>query len=313
MKFGRTVKAIQMQRDTANCVATIGTYDGIHLGHQAIIGQVVTGARELNVNSTLMCFEPTPKEYFRPDEPPGRLTRFREKYKVVESLGVDELFCPRFNAQMRDMSPDAFVKDLLVDGLGVRHVVVGDDFRYGARRAGDIHHLREQAPRYGFEVTVVPPVDLGDERISSSAIRQAFRDGDLDKVRRMLGRYYAMSGRVVHGQALGRTLGFPTANIPVRRKKTATSGIFAVRVHGLEEGVLEGVANLGTRPTVTGDGEMLLEVFIFDFDRFIYGEYLEVDLIAKIRDEAKFPDLDTMVEQMHKDVAEAKQVLAGAQ
>ncbi|MEM7432137.1 MAG: bifunctional riboflavin kinase/FAD synthetase [Pseudomonadota bacterium] len=314
MKFGRTISAIRDQRDGTGCVITIGTYDGVHLGHQSIIRQVVDKARKDNVASTLMCFEPTPKEFFRPDEPPGRLTRFREKFQILKSLEIDELFCPRFNPAMRNMSPDAFIEDFLLDGLGVQHVVVGDDFRYGARAAGNVEHLRRLSEQHGFDVTVVPPVDIDGRRVSSSAIRRAFEAGDLDTVRDMLGRHYSMSGPVIHGQQLGRTLGFPTANIPVKRRKTATSGIFAVRVHGLDEGVLDGVASLGTRPTVTGDGdgdgEMLLEVFIFDFDRFIYGEYLEVDLIAKLRDEEKYPNLDVLVEQMHRDVQNAKQALA---
>ena len=310
MKFGRTLSSIREQRQGAGCVATIGTYDGVHLGHQAIIDEVIEEARQFDVTSLLMCFEPTPKEFFRPDEPPGRLTRFREKYKIIESLGIDEFFCPRFNPAMRNLSPDQFVSDVLVDGLGVKHIVVGDDFRYGTRAAGNVDHLRAQGQSHGFDVTVVAPVVVDGERASSSRIRRAFEAGDLVAVRKMLGRHYAMSGRVVYGQQLGRTLGFPTANIPVKRRKTVTSGIFAVRVHGLPEGVLDGVASIGTRPTVTGDGEMLLEVFIFDFDRMIYGEYLEVDLIAKLRDEEKYPDLDTLVEQMHKDVANAKAALA---
>ena len=211
---------------------------------------------------------------------------------------------------MRRLEPDAFIKELLVDGLGVKHLFVGDDFRFASKRKGTIDDLREAGARQGFDLTVVPSIFNEGERISSTAVRKALAVGDLATADLLLGRHYMMSGRVVHGHQLGRALGFPTANIPVKRRKTALMGIFAVRVRGLREGVLNGVANLGTRPTVGGGGEALLEVFIFDFDRDIYGEYLDVDFVTRLRDELKFPDLDSMIVQMHKDVALAKKVLA---
>ena len=310
MKICRTLAAVKRQRDSGGCVATVGAYDGVHLGHQAILAEVKAQSQRMGLPSAVFSFEPMPKEYLRPDNPPARLSRFREKFKLLEQLGVDEIYCPRFDESMRQLDPDTFIRQLLVDGLAVKHLVVGDDFRFAAQRAGTLDDLRRTGKQHGFKVSVIPPVYADGERISSTAVRAALAAGDLAKARAMLGRHYMMSGRVVHGHQLGRALGFPTANIPVKRRKTATMGIFAVRVHGLAEGRLEGVANLGTRPTVGGGGEALLEVFIFDFDRDIYGSYLDIDLVARLRDELKFPDLDSMIVQMHKDVANAKGILA---
>jgi len=310
MRICRTLAAVARQRRAGGCVATVGAYDGVHLGHQAILAEVKAQSQRMGLPSAVFSFEPMPKEYLRPDNPPARLSRFREKFKLLDQLGVDEIYCPRFDESMRQLDPDTFIRRLLVDGLAVKHLVVGDDFRFAAQRAGTLDDLRRAGQQHGFTVSVIPPVYADGERISSTAVRAALAAGDLAKARAMLGRHYMMSGRVVHGHQLGRALGFPTANIPVKRRKTATMGIFAVRVHGLAEGLLEGVANLGTRPTVGGGGEALLEVFIFDFDRDIYGSYLDIDLVARLRDELKFPDLDSMIVQMHKDVANAKGILA---
>ena len=310
MRVCRTLAAVGRQRGAGGCVATVGAFDGIHLGHQAILTEVKLCSERMGLPSAVFSFEPMPKEYLRPDNPPARLSRFREKFKLLDELGVDEFFCPRFDDSMRRLDSETFIRQLLVDGLKVKHLIVGDDFKFAAQRAGTIDDLRRAGKEYGFEVSVIPPVFAGKERVSSTAVREALAIGDMDQARAMLGRHYMMSGRIVYGHQLGRALGFPTANIPVKRRKTATMGIFAVRVHGLAEGILEGVANLGTRPTVGGGGDALLEVFIFDFDRDIYGAYLDVDLVARLRDELKFPDLDSMIVQMHKDVANAKGVLA---
>jgi riboflavin kinase/FMN adenylyltransferase len=313
VRICRTLKAVAQQRGGKGCVATVGAYDGVHRGHQAILDEVKAHSQELGLPSSVFSFEPMPKEYLRPDNPPARLNRFREKFKLLDGLGVDEFFCPRFDETMRQLEPDDFIQQLLVDGLGVKHLVVGDDFRFASRRAGTIDDLHRAGAEHGFTVSMVPPVFDEGERISSTAVREALLTGNLETAQTLLGRHYMMSGRVVHGQQLGRALGFPTANIPVKRRKTAMMGIFAVRVHGLREGTLNGVANLGTRPTVGGGGEALLEVFIFDFDREIYGEYLDVDFVTRLRDELKFPDLDSMIVQMHKDVALAKTILAERQ
>lgn len=311
MRIHRTARAVARDRGKQGCVATVGTYDGLHRGHQAILDEVKARSTQMGLPATVFSFEPMPNEFLRPDDPPARLSRFREKYKLLNDLGVHEFFCPRFDDAMRTLTPDQFIEQLLVESIGTKHLVVGDDFRFGAKRAGSIDDLRAAGRQFGFGVTVVPPVFSQGERISSTGVRRALAAGHMDLATGLLGRPYMMSGRVVRGQQLGRALGFPTANIPVKRRKTATSGIFAARVHGLREGLLTGVANLGTRPTVGGGGEMLLEVFIFDFDRNIYGEYLDVDFIARLREEQKFPDLETMIVQMHKDVADARYVLAG--
>ena len=310
MRICRTLAAVARARSGTGCVATVGAYDGVHRGHQAILKEVKAQSARSGLPSSVFSFEPMPKEYLRPTDPPARLSRFREKFKLLDELGINEFYCPRFDESIRQLDPETFIRQLLVDGLAVRHLVVGDDFKFAAQRAGTIDQLRLAGKKHNFDVSVVPSVFDNGERISSTAVRQALADGDLDKARTMLGRPYMMSGRVVHGHQLGRALGFPTANIPVKRRRTATMGMFAVRIRGLTEGTLQGVANLGTRPTVGGGGEALLEVFIFNFDRDIYGKYLDIDFVARLRDELKFPDLDSMIVQMHKDVAQAKGILA---
>ena len=289
---------------------SIGAYDGIHLGHQAIFRELKTVSVRLGSPSVVMSFEPLPREYFAKKNPPARLTRFRERYDVLSSLGIDAMFCPKFNHELRSMSAEQFVEDILVGALAVRHVVVGDDFRFAADGAGNIDFLRMAGDNLGFGVTEVPTVDQGTERVSSTAIRAALADGDLKKAARMLGRPYSMSGRVIYGNQLGRTLGYPTANIPVRRLRSPVQGIFAVRVAGLGDHLLDGVASVGTRPTVAGGGKTLLEVFIFDFNRDIYGKFIEVQFVARLRDELKFPDLETLTEQMHLDTRQAQEQLS---
>ncbi len=257
----------------------------------------------------VMSFEPLPREYFAKEQPPARLTRFRERYDILAALGIDAMYCPKFNEKLRSMSAEQFVEEILVDGLSARHVVVGDDFRFAADGAGNIDFLRIAGDSLGFGVTEVPTVNQGTERVSSTAIRAALADGELNKATRMLGRPYSMCGRVIYGNQLGRTLGYPTANIPVRRLRSPVQGIFAVRVGGLGDKMLDGVASVGTRPTVAGGGKTLLEVFIFDFSRDIYGEFINVEFVSRLRDELKFPDLETLTEQMHLDAEQARERL----
>jgi riboflavin kinase/FMN adenylyltransferase len=291
------------------CVATIGTFDGVHLGHQRIFERVLAVARERGLPALAFSFEPTPAEFFARGRPPGRLTRFREKFPVLAGLGLDVLFCPPFDARMESMEPAEFIERLLVETLGVRHLVVGDDFRFARGRRGSIDDLQAAGPARGFGVEQVGSVVVGGQRVSSTEIRRALQSGELERARRLLGRWYRMTGRVVGGQRLGSRLGFPTANVRLGRRSSPLAGVFAVRVCGLAEGELDGVANLGTRPTVQGAGAPLLEVHIFDFDRAIYGDYISVDFVAKLRDEERFPDLGTMTEQMHRDAARAREVL----
>lgn len=287
---------------------TIGAYDGIHLGHREILTTLEQKAEALGVPTMVLSFEPMPREFFAPVNPPARLTRFREKFECLAALGIDELFCPPFSS-VRDLSPEVFIRALLVDGLGTRHVVIGDDFRFAADRMGGIEDLERAGLTHGFEVTAVPGVYRQERRISSTEIRLALKAGDLETARGMLGREYSMSGRVVRGLGLGRKLGFPTANVSLNRRQTPVDGIFAARVLGLGGEPLDGVASVGTRPTVGGE-KPLLEVFIFDFDRDIYGEYITVQFVERLREERKYSDLDSLVAQMHEDVSAARAALA---
>jgi riboflavin kinase/FMN adenylyltransferase len=295
----------------SGCVATIGVFDGVHLGHQRILKRVTDEAARRGLASLVFTFEPTPREYFSSGSPPARLTRLREKFGLLADLGLGWMFCPRFDAGLEALEPDAFVERLLVRTLGVRHLVVGDDFRFARRRAGTLADLRAAGPRAGFTVEQVGSVTADGVRVSSTAAREALAAGDTERARRLLGRYYSMTGRVVRGNRLGRQLGMPTANVNLCRRLSPVAGIFAVRVAGLDAGMLPGVASVGTRPTVDGV-EPLLEVHVFDFDRDIYGRYIQVDFVARLRDEVKFPDLPSLQRQMHLDAAAARRILVPA-
>ncbi|CAG0945685.1 riboflavin kinase / FMN adenylyltransferase [Gammaproteobacteria bacterium] len=293
------------------CVATIGAFDGVHLGHQRILARVVAEARRRGLAALAFTFEPTPREYFSPGRPPARLTRLREKAALLAGLGLDQMFCPPFDARMEALGPGEFIERLLARTLRVRHLVVGDDFRFARGRAGTLADLEAAGGRLGFGVEQVGSVVIDGTRVSSTAVREALASGDMDEARRLLGRHYAMTGRVVPGRRLGRELGMPTANLNLCRRQSALAGIFAVRVAGLGEGLLPGVASVGTRPTIDGI-EPLLEVHVFDFDRDIYGRYIEVQFVARLRDELKFPDLPTLQQQMHRDAEAARRILAAA-
>jgi len=291
------------------CVGTIGTFDGIHLGHRRILGRVLNEAAKRELPSVVVSFEPTPREFFSRGQPPARLTRFREKFDELRGLGIDCFFCPPFDAAMERLEPDEFISRLLVDTLHVRHLVVGDDFVFGHDRSGSVADLRRAGAACGFSVEQVETLLENTDRVSSTSIRQALLAGDLHLASRLLGRHYSMTGRVVAGRKLGKKLGFPTANVNLNRRASPIAGIFAVRVGGLGPELLNGVASVGTRPTVGGD-ELLLEVHIFDFNRDIYGAYIRVEFIQKLRDEARFEDLAALTEQMHVDAAEARRILA---
>jgi riboflavin kinase/FMN adenylyltransferase len=290
-------------------VVTIGTFDGVHVGHQRILRRVLEKARARNLPAVVFSFEPTPGEFFSHGTPPARLTRFREKLEALEQFGVDWLFCPPFDAGMEALGPDEFIERLLVERLGVKYLVVGDDFRFAKNRRGTIDSLRDGGKQLGFSVEQVPSVLEEGHRVSSTKIRELLADGELDRAKKLLGRYYRMTGRVIDGQKLGKQLGFPTANVNLSRAASPIGGIFAVRVDGLGPALLNGVASIGTRPTVDGV-EPVLEVHIFDFDQDIYGAYIQVEFIAKLREEVKFPDLRSLTEQMHIDAAEAREILS---
>jgi len=307
MRLYRTFASLRRPPSTKPRAVAIGVFDGLHIGHQAILERARSAAHELAGSSLVLTFEPTPKEFFSPATAPPRLTRFRERFELLQGLGIDELFCAKFGA-VRDLTPRAFIDELLIADLRARHVVVGDDFRFGARRAGDYANLRALGARHGLAVTEVPPVYFGGERVSSTAIREALKGGDLATARDMLGRGYSISGRVVRGLGLGRKLGFPTANVNLKRIQAPIDGIFAARVTGLGPAALDGVASVGTRPTI-GGGNALLEVLIFDFDEDIYGRYITVHFVKRLREERHFPDLELLKRQMRVDVEAARAAL----
>jgi riboflavin kinase/FMN adenylyltransferase len=294
------------------CVLTIGNYDGLHLGHQAMLRTLQEQGQRLNVPTAVMCFEPSPLEYLTSQRPgattPARLSRFREKFHNLEAYGVDRMVCLRFNAQMQGVTPHAFVRDILVGGLGVKWVVVGHDFRFARAREGNTALLRKLGAQHDFGVDEVEPYLVDGVRVSSSLIREALAVGDLPRAAKLLGRPYRMSGKVIAGQKLGRTLGFPTANLRLHRRIIPMTGIFAVRVSGGGLHDAPAVASLGTRPTVDGR-EPLLEAHVFDYNGNLYGKNLHVDFIARLRDELKFPNLDELVVQMNQDARQARALL----
>jgi riboflavin kinase/FMN adenylyltransferase len=290
------------------CVATIGNFDGVHRGHQHMIAAVRARASEDGVPATVITFEPTPREFFEGPAAPSRLNRLREKLDALERYGVDRVVVLRFDRRMQGMGAGEFVDRLLVEGLGVRHLVVGHDFRFARRREGTVDTLRTAGTRHGFTVEEIAQFLVDGERVSSSLVREALNRGDLDRATRLLGRPYRMAGRVRLGKKLGRQLGFPTANLALHRKVVPLWGIFAVRASGAGLVNHPAVASLGTRPTVDGT-DPLLEVHLFDWDGSLYGRYLDVDFVERLRDEQKFESLDALVAQMHRDAAAARRVL----
>ena len=290
-------------------VVTIGAYDGLHLGHQRLLERVTAASKSSGMPAVVMSFEPTPREFFAGDSPPARLMRFREKYDALAAQGVDIFYCPRFDAQMRDIAAADFIRRILIHGLRVRHIVVGDDFQFARRREGTLQHLRRVQHALDFEIEQVTSVVVDGIRVSSTAIRDALWSGDMRLATALLGRPYRMSGRVVRGESVGRSLGYPTANVDLRRRQSAVMGIFAVRVHGLDGGPKDAVASVGDRPTFGGK-KPLLEVHLFDFDEDIYGRYIHVDFVARLRGQEKYERVEDLVAQMHRDADNARSALA---
>lgn len=292
-------------------VVTIGSFDGLHLGHQRLLDAVLDKSRDKGLRSVVMSFEPTPREFFQADEPPARLMRFREKFDALADKGIDVFYCPRFSADMRQIAAPDFVRTVLVHGLNARHVVVGDDSRFARRREGDAQLLVRMGRALDFSVEQLGSVTVDGIRVSSTAIREACTTGNLAQAAKLLGRPYRMSGKVVRGEQLGRTLGFPTANVDLRRRQSPVMGIFAVRVAGLGEHPIDGVASVGTRPTFDGT-KPILEVYLFDFSADIYGSYIHVDFIAQIREQKRYESVDDLVAQMHIDADNARNLLVNA-
>jgi riboflavin kinase/FMN adenylyltransferase len=290
---------------------TIGNFDGLHLGHQAMLARLQDVARARGLPSCVLSFEPHPREFFAPEQAPARLSSLREKAEYLQRLGIDRLHVFRFDRAFSALTAEAFIEEVLGHTLQARYVLVGDDFRYGAKRAGDFALLKQIGQSLGFDAEFLPTVEVAGERASSTAVRQALAAGELEHAARLLGRPYCISGRVVHGDKLGRDIGFPTANIQLRHNRPPLMGIFAVELCGLDGEPLPGVASLGRRPTVKGaDAVPVLEVHLFDFDADIYGRRVRVDFLHKLRDEAKYPDLDSLVAQIRRDVDNAKHFLA---
>lgn len=291
---------------SSGCVATIGNFDGVHLGHRRVIDSLAEEGRRLGLPTAVLLFEPQPREFFDPDSAPARLTRLREKVMSLARLPIDQVLLLRFNRDLADLPAEQFVRRILVDRVNVRYLVVGDDFRFGRLRSGDFSYLRQAGEKYGFTVQDTESVIVDGERISSTLIRNALLGGRLDLAERFLGRPYSMCGRVIPGNQRGRQLGFPTANIAVARKIAPLHGVFAVTMRGLGELPLPGVANIGSRPTVSGGRQLLLEAHLLDFDQDIYRRRLEVCFHQKLRDERKFTDLHALRDQIERDVRAAR-------
>ncbi len=286
------------------CVLTIGNFDGVHLGHQAVLGRLAEKAAELDLPSVVMIFEPQPQEFFSPHEAPARLNRLREKLMSLTRYAVDRVICINFDKPFSAISAGQFI-DLLVKQLGVRYLVVGDDFRFGYQRQGDFSMLQQAGGEHGFEVVNMHTFNVEHGRVSSTRLRECLQQGDLLQAETLLGRPYRICGRIAHGDKRGRQLGFPTANVHLHRISVPLQGVFAVEVFGLEGEPLAGVANIGTRPTVNGS-HSILEIHLLDFSQQIYGQYVQVDFLHKIRQEQRFASLDALVVQINCDVTTAK-------
>jgi riboflavin kinase / FMN adenylyltransferase len=298
------------ERATSSSVLAIGNFDGVHLGHQALLARLEGKARALDLPASVMTFEPHPRELFSPEQAPARLTSLREKLGLLESLGVDRSYVVHFSRKLSTLSAEEFIEHVLVRGLAVKHLIVGDDFRFGRGRGGDFAMLQQAGIEHGFGVESMHTIDLNGERVSSSAVRETLAEGDLEHAARLLGRPYIISGRVVHGEKIGRGLGYPTANIQLKRKRVALMGIFAVTVSGIAERALPGAASLGVRPTIDRSGKPVLEVHVLDFDRSIYGAHVSVHFLHKLRDEVKFDSLEALKAQIARDVATARDYFA---
>jgi len=296
----------------APCALTIGNFDGVHRGHKALLAQVRQAATGLGLEAAVMTFEPHPREYFArlagdSSRAPTRIANLRDKLQALSDGGVDRVIVEHFGSHFSRQSPQEFIEKVLVQGLHVKWLMVGEDFCFGAKRAGTLETLIEAGKQYGFEVHALPAVENDGTRISSSAVREALAQGDFSHVKQLLGHGYAISGHVVHGKKLGRTIGFPTLNLRVAHRHPALSGVFVVRLHGLADQPLHGVASIGVRPTVEDNGRVLLETYVFDYNDNCYGKLIKVEFLKKLRDEEKYVDLPTLTAAIARDVTQARQ------
>jgi riboflavin kinase/FMN adenylyltransferase len=306
----KVFRGLPNDRARAPCALTIGNFDGVHRGHQALLSHVTAAAHRLGLESAVMTFEPHPREFFAQrsgdlSKAPARIANLRDKLESLASAGIDRVIVEHFNAHFASMAPEEFTSRVLVEGLHVKWLMVGDDFCYGAKRAGNVALLAEAGKEHGFEVHSLPAVLHDSTRISSSAVRAALAAGDFDATRALLGHPYSMSGHVIHGAKLGSTLGFPNLNLLVAHRP-ALAGIFVVQVHGLADGPLPAVASLGVRPTVEDAGRMLLEVHVFDWNQPCYGKLVRVEFLKKLRDEEKYIDLPTLTAAIDRDAQQAR-------
>lgn len=295
----------------APCALAIGNFDGVHRGHQALLARVCEAATNMGLEAAVMTFEPHPREFFARlagdlSRAPARIANLRDKLESLSNAGIDRVIVEHFNKHFASMSPDDFVEKVLVEGLHVKWLMVGEDFCYGAKRAGNVAMLMEAGKKYGFHVEAMPTVTNDGARISSSAVRAALEQGDFALAARLLGHPYAISGHVTHGKKLGRTIGFPTMNLRIAHKRPALSGIFVVQVHGLADNPLPGVASFGVRPTVEDSGRILLETHLFDYAEQCYGKVVRVEFLKKLRDEEKYADLPTLTAAIERDVRQAR-------
>ncbi len=288
------------------CVLTIGNFDGVHLGHRAVIQTLAERAKELNLSTTIMLFEPQPLEYFLADNAPSRLMRLREKILALNELPIDNIVIVRFNRMLANFEPEEFIQNILVSKLNVKHLVIGDDFHFGKARRGNFNLLKEQGELLGFSVEKSTSYLLSDLRVSSTLIRDVLNEDNLTEARRLLGQDYSICGRVAQGDKLGRTLGFPTANIKMLRRNTPIRGVFAVTMTGIDNREFQGVANVGIRPTIEGNHKVILETHLFNFDQDIYGRYVSVQFKQKLRHEMRFNSLEQLQAQIRLDVIAAK-------
>ncbi len=292
------------------CVLTIGNFDGLHLGHRAVIKKLSERGKALGLPVVIMVFEPQPLEYFLKDNEPSRLMRLREKAAALSSLPIDDLLMVRFNKAFANYDAEQFIEDILIKKLNVKHLVIGDDFHFGKARRGNFAMLKEKGKMYGFNVEDTGSYQSAGLRVSSTLIRDALNAGNLAQAETLLGYAYSVCGRVAHGDKRGRTIGYPTANIKMFRKNTPINGVFAVTMTGIDNLVFQGVANVGTRPTVDGGSKVILETYLFDFDKEIYGRYVTVHFKQKIRDEMRFHSIEQLKAQIVQDVLEAKTLFA---
>lgn len=306
MKLIRHLADLHHQKQ--HCVATIGNFDGVHLGHQAVLEQVQKSAKEQGFISTVLLFEPQPVEFFSPQAAPSRLMRLREKLQQFAAHQIDMVVCLRFNEAIASLSATEFIETILLEGLAIKKLIVGDDFQFAKNREGDYQYLERAGQQYGFEVTMTQSLNLDDRRISSTSIRQCLATGDLAQATLMLGRPYQISGRVIRGEARGRRLGFATANIELKRYVSPVEGIFSGRVYGVCHNALDAVIYVGTKPVYNGQ-QILLEIHLLDFDGDLYGRYLQVEFFEKLRGDKNFESEAALIKQIKKDIDDTRDSL----